>query len=133
AALQRADAVLLVARPDYTSLRHTRRVLDRLDRAGVPQSRVRLVVNRHGQAQELPADEVRSALAIEHLHLIPDDAGTVNGANNTAVPVVLRAPTSKVAQPIRRLAKVLCPAGAAAAPSAPAASRNPLRWLMPFR
>jgi Flp pilus assembly CpaE family ATPase len=119
---------LLVARPDYTSLRHTRRILDQLGHLGLPRQRVRLVINRQGQAKELPAEEVQRTLEVDHCHLIPDDPATVHAASGTGVPLVLKAPSSRAAQAIERLAGTFCPPAAAPAPS-----RNPLRWLMPFR
>jgi pilus assembly protein CpaE len=128
-ALRGADAILLVFRLDFTSLRNTRRVLDYLTQLDVPADRVRLVTNRYGQAKELPADEAEQALGLKIAHFIPDDPKTVNGANNTGVPAVLKAPATKVAQSIAQLARGLKPA-------APAKSANGLArgvsWLTSF-
>jgi pilus assembly protein CpaE len=127
-ALRETDAILLVARPDYTSLRHTRRILDQLGHLGLPRQRVQLVINRHGQAKELPAEEVQRTLEVDHCHLIPDDPAAVHAASGTGVPLVIKTPSSRTAQAIERLGKTFCPP----VPT-PTASRNPLRWLMPFR
>jgi pilus assembly protein CpaE len=128
-ALRGADAILLVFRLDFTSLRNTRRVLDYLNQLDVPADRVRLVTNRYGQAKELPAEEAEQALGLKIAYFIPDDPKTVNGANNTGVPAVLKAPATKVAQSIVQLARGLKPA-------APGKSANGLArgvsWLTSF-
>jgi pilus assembly protein CpaE len=133
-ALRQADTILLTARLDFTSLRNTRRILDHLGQLNIPRERVNVVVNRHGQAKELPKEEVEETLRLKLTHLIPEDSAAVNGANNTGVPVVLKAPSSRAAQAIVRLGKSLVPASAPAAPLVASPSKSKmLRWLAPFR
>ena len=132
-ALRQADTVLLVARLDYTSLRSARRILDHLGQMSIPRERVRVVVNRHGQAKELPKQEVEESLRIKLTHFIPEDPGPVNGANNTGVPVVLKAPSSKAARSIVRLGKSLLTANPPLPKLASPSKSAVLRWLAPFR
>ena len=133
-ALRQADTILLVVRLDFTSLRSTRRILDYLGQMSISKDRVQLVVNRHGQAKELPVEEAEQALQVKLIHLIPDDPSSVNAANNTGVPVVLKAPTSKAAQAIVRLGKSLLPASAAQTPRPISSPKSGvMRWLSPFR
>ncbi len=89
-ALRQADMILLVARLDFTSLRHTRRILDHLDQMSIPKQRVQIVVNGYGQAKELPKGEVEESLNLKIAHFIPEDPALVNAANNTGVPLVQR-------------------------------------------
>jgi pilus assembly protein CpaE len=103
-ALRQADAVLVVARLDFTSLRNVRRIVDHLRDEGIERSRLQIVINRHGQPNELPPEEAEEALGGKPAHLIPDDPKTVNGANNTGIPLVLKSPTTKVAKAITQLA-----------------------------
>jgi pilus assembly protein CpaE len=105
--LRQAEAIFLVFRLDFTALRNTRRILDYLRQIEVPADRVRLVINRHGQASELPHSEAQEALGCKIAHFIPDDPKTINGANNTGVPVVVKAPTTKVALSLGQLAAAL--------------------------
>jgi pilus assembly protein CpaE len=128
-ALRQADRVLLVARLDFTSLRNTRRLLDHLSRLDIPLGRVQLVINRHGQAKELPAGEVEPIIGLPISHLLPDDPRTVNGANNAGVPLVLKSPACKLAQCITGLGKSLLPTNAPARPPKP---RSGFRWLTTF-
>jgi pilus assembly protein CpaE len=103
-ALRLADLVLLVLRLDFASLRTARRVLEHLERLGLDQDRVRLVVNRYGQPKEVPAAKAEEALGIKIAHFIPDDPKTVNRANNNGVPVVIESPSAKVARCVAKLA-----------------------------
>jgi len=131
-ALRLADAILLTARLDFTSLRNTRRLLDHLGQLDIPRERVSVVISRHGQAKELPKAEVEQTLSLKLTHLIPEDAAAVNGANNTGTPVVLKSPSSRAAQAIVRLGKSLLPAAPAAAATPSPSKSKMLRWLAPF-
>jgi pilus assembly protein CpaE len=102
-ALRQATAILLVFRLDFTSLRHARRILEHLQELEIAQ--VQAVVSRYGRPNELPVEEAESALGQKLTHFIPEDAKTVNAANNTGVPVVLRSPNAKVSLAIARVAR----------------------------
>jgi pilus assembly protein CpaE len=130
-ALRQSEIVLLVFRLDFTSLRNTCRILEYLEQVEGVRERVRLVINRYGQAKELPASEAEEALGLKVSHFIPEDARTINGANNTGVPAVLKTPSTKVAQSIVQLAQTLRPAPPAA-PPIKSPSRNGTAWLPSF-
>lgn len=66
---------------------------------------MKLAINRYGQPNELPAAEAEEALGGKLAYYIPDDPKTVNGANNTGIPAVLKAPTAKVTQAIVQMAR----------------------------
>jgi pilus assembly protein CpaE len=102
--LRQADIILLVLRLDFTCLRNTQRVFEYLDQLGVDRGRVRVVVNRYGQAKEVPAGKAEEALGVKVHHYVPDDTKTVNRANNSGVPVVLESPSAKVAKSLTALA-----------------------------
>jgi pilus assembly protein CpaE len=104
AVLRAADLVLLVFRLDFTSLKHTQRVLDHLRDAGVSADRIKVVVNRHGQPKEVPAAKAEAALGRRIHHFVPEEAATVNRANNNGVPVVLESPSAKVSRSLAKLA-----------------------------
>ncbi len=125
-ALCQADTVLLVFRPDFTSLRNMRRLLDHFDQLGVPPARLQLVLNRCGQAKELPAEEVEQGLGTRVAHQVPDDPKTVNGANNAGIPAVLKASSARVSQVIVELARSINPTAEVARPTAP---RRSASWL----
>ncbi len=108
--LRQADAVLLVFRLDFTSLRNVRRTLEYLDLLEIAPDKVLLVVNRHGQAQEVASGKAEEALGRKISHYIPEDSKSINRANNHGVPVVIEAPTAKVSRSIAQLAAMIQPA-----------------------
>jgi pilus assembly protein CpaE len=66
---------------------------------------VRLVANRHGQPNELPVAEAEEALAGKLSYFVPEDAWTVNGANNTGIPAVLKSPSAKLSLAFAKVAR----------------------------
>jgi len=105
--LRQADVILMVLRLDFASLRNVRRTLEYLDGSGIARDKVRLVVNRSGQSQEVPRAKAEEALGMKISHLVPEDAKVVNRSNNQGVPVVIAAPSSKVARSLIQLAKTV--------------------------
>jgi Flp pilus assembly CpaE family ATPase len=106
-ALRQADVILLVVRLDFICLRNDRRTLDYLTDLGVIAERVRLVVNRHGQAKEVPAAKAEQALGGKFSHYLPEDAATVNSANNNGIPAVFKSPTARFSRGMTQLAASL--------------------------
>jgi pilus assembly protein CpaE len=102
--LRQADIILLVTRLDFASLRNARRALDYFRDSGIDLERVRLIVNRHGQPQEVPASMAVEALGIKIFHFVPEDAKAVNRSNKNGVPVVLGAPSAKASRSVTKLA-----------------------------
>lgn len=101
--LRQADAVLVVLRPDFTSLRNAARFLKHLDTLGIARDRIQVVANRVGQAGEVSLAKVEEALKIRVIGSIPDEPKVVQRACNNGVPVVLAAPSSKVAKCLVKL------------------------------
>ncbi len=130
--LRQADFILLVFRLDFTSLRSTRRILDYLEQAGIGGERIRLVINRYGQAKELPLSQAEEALGRKITHVIPEDPKTVNAANNAGEPAVLRSPSSKVANSLVQLAGSLIRPDAAKPSSVLQAVKSVNGWLAVF-
>ena len=104
-ALLASDLVLLVLRLDFTSLRNTRQTLDHLERLGLMRDKVRLVVNRYGQPKEMRLAQAEEALGLKVFSYIPDEAYTINRANNNGTPAVLESPKTKVARALMDLAQ----------------------------
>jgi pilus assembly protein CpaE len=102
--IRQADVILLVFRLEFAALRNVRRTLEYLETLGISRDRVRLVVNRYGQPKEVPAAKAEESLGIKIAHYVPDDPKSINRANNNGVPVVLEAPSCKVARSMAQLA-----------------------------
>ena len=131
AALRLADVLLVVLRLDFNSLRNAHRALEHLNRLGLAGDRVRLVVNRAGMALEVARAKAEEALGGPIAHLIPDDVKAVIRANNNGVPVVIEAPSSKVAKSLVKLAESLHePEPAAVATHRGGAPSGPAFWRL---
>jgi pilus assembly protein CpaE len=131
-ALRQANIILLVFRLDFTSLRSTRRILDCLEQAGIGGNRVQLVINRYGQAKELPLSQAEEALGCKIAHIVPDDPRTINAANNAGEPAVFRSPSTKVSQSIVQLANSLTKSESGKSSSVRQAVRSVNGWLAVF-
>jgi pilus assembly protein CpaE len=107
AVMLQADVILLVMRPDFISLRNTRRTLDFLQEFGFSRDRVQIVVNRSGQPGEIAVAQAEESLGMKILHCLPDDPKTVNRAINNGIPVVLQSPTAKISRALVELATSL--------------------------
>jgi pilus assembly protein CpaE len=103
-AIRQADTILVILRLDFASLRNTQRTLEHLAQKGIGPERVRVVVNRYGQPKEVPVAKAEEALSVKVFHYIPEDARTINRANNNGVPAVLEYPSAKVCKSIIGLA-----------------------------
>ena len=105
--LRQADQVLVPFRLDFASLRNVRRTLEHLDGLDISADKVLLVVNRYGQACEVPAAKAEEALGRKIAHYIPEDAKAVNRANNHGIPVVIESPSARVSKSLIQLAMMI--------------------------
>lgn len=109
AALQLATSILIVARPDFTSLRNARRIVEHLTAIDVAPTIARVVVNRDGQEGELTRIEAEDALGGKYQWTVPDDPAHFNASNNTGMPLVVKYPKSTAAAAILAIAGVGAP------------------------
>jgi pilus assembly protein CpaE len=105
-ALRQADLILVPFRLDFASLRNVRRALEQLEKLDIKADKILLVVNRYGQAHEVPPGKAEEALGRKVAHYIPEDTRAVNRANNHGIPVVIEAPSSRVSKSLVQLAMV---------------------------
>ena len=103
--LKAFDQILVVTRLDFLALVRTRRHLTFLEQCGIPQDKVRLVANRHGQPREVPLDKAQEALRTRINYFVPDDPRTVNASVNVGVPFVIEAAATKTAGMVKLIAK----------------------------
>ena len=105
--LQQSDVIGLVLRLDFVSLRNARTTLEFLQQNGVSRDKVRIVANRWGEPNQLTAAQVEESLGLKIVEFIPEDARTVNRANNSGIPLVLQSPSTKIARRLTDLAVTL--------------------------
>jgi pilus assembly protein CpaE len=86
-ALQRSDAILLVANPDVPCLRNLQRLIDAVKAAGVAGERLRIVLNRASEFGVLSTAQIERVLGLTIAHSVTSDYRTVASAVNSGVPV----------------------------------------------
>jgi pilus assembly protein CpaE len=107
AALDQSDEIVLVLTLDIPAIRSTQRALETFDRLGYPRKKVRIVVNRWSKQIDLDLQQVEKFLGEPVTAFIPSDYQIAVTSINLGQPLVLSDSSSKIAQEIRRLAKVI--------------------------
>jgi pilus assembly protein CpaE len=104
AALDRSDLVLLVSEPTVLGLKALRRMLDLCEGLGHGQDKIKVVINRFGAKQCVPAREVEKVINAQPLAYLPNDSATLMQAANTGVPAPRDWPRSKWCKEVAKLA-----------------------------
>lgn len=130
--MQLADAVLVVLRLDFVSLRDTRRLLEAMLEFGISADSIQLVANRCDVTHDLSTVKAQAALGRPLRHVLPDDPQAALVSFNTGRPAALDSSNSRLAKALVKLTDDVLtqfpPAGgwAAAAPEAAAARAGAL-------
>jgi pilus assembly protein CpaE len=103
-AVWQSDAMLLVLRLDYTSVRNAKRTIQHLQQEGIDANRLQLIANRVGERGQLSIAEAEQALERDIFDQIPSEPPRMNAAVNAGVPVVLHRPRSRVARRLTAIA-----------------------------
>ncbi|MBS0204979.1 MAG: hypothetical protein JSS49_18895 [Planctomycetes bacterium] len=110
--LAQCERIVIPLRLDFTSLRRTKRMLERLEKAQIPLENVLAVANRCGEARQFRIESVEQLLEVSVAHQIPDAPQAVNESVNLGSPIVTTAPRSRVGASIMDVVnKVLNPLG----------------------
>jgi Flp pilus assembly CpaE family ATPase len=112
AALEPADALLLVTTDSEQSLELTKQDLRMLGWWGFPRDRIRLVVNATNEATIMNSKGIEQVLGREVFASVSYDRA-ISSATELGTPLVVAHPDSKAADSIRRLAHLLTAATAA--------------------
>jgi pilus assembly protein CpaE len=107
AALDMADAILLVMSLDIPGIRSTKRALGVLERLGYPRARIHVVVNRWTKNIDVELQKVESHLGDQFLGLVPNDYRKVIDSINLGRPHVHMDPSSRITTEIKRIASSL--------------------------
>lgn len=103
------DCILLVTRLEFTVMRNAQRALSELRKAGVAPQKLKIVVNRIGQPNELPLSKARETLREEVVCELADDVAAVQDSSMAGDPVVCRHPQSRLSRGFHALARSLHP------------------------
>ncbi len=89
AALYAADSIFLVTNPDVPSVRNAQRLVERVRQLGASTERIRIVLNRHSDAQMIGPKQIETALGYSIDQMFSSDYKTVSSALNSGVPLAL--------------------------------------------
>ncbi len=104
--LEECDEIVLVAGMDVPNIKNVKLGLNTLRLLNLPQSKVKLVLNRANSKVKIDVSEVERALGLKADTLVPSDI-TVPQSINKGVPAVIDAPKSGVARSMEALAALL--------------------------
>jgi pilus assembly protein CpaE len=116
--IEASDDILVVAGMEIPNLKNTKLGLQTLQRLGVAESKLRLLVNRSNSKVQLDVKEVERTLGLKAEAHIPSDI-VVPQSVNRGVAVVLDAPRAEVSRALASVADFLSPQ-----PAAPAAKKS---------
>ncbi|MBE7705927.1 MAG: response regulator [Cyanobacteria bacterium SIG30] len=106
-ALDNSDLIMLVSTINVPSVRNCQRCLDLFNQLGYPKDKVKLIVNRYMENDEIKADEFENALKHNIYFKIPNNYFTIIASINKGVPVSDINPASNIALSFRELASIL--------------------------
>jgi pilus assembly protein CpaE len=86
-AIDRADAVYLIAAPELPSIRNLVRYLEHLKRFDCPQEKTRIVINRYDKRSAIREDQIQKTIRMPISFLVPNSYAEVIGAINSGMPV----------------------------------------------
>jgi pilus assembly protein CpaE len=103
-ALDKAQLILFVAEMNIPGIKSAHRALESFERLGIPQHKVRFVINRYVPNKLLTLESVEKTLGLKAFWTLPNDYPTAVGALNQGVPILQSKPKSKLAKGYRGLA-----------------------------
>lgn len=107
AALDQSDEIVLVLTLDIPAIRSTQRALEIFDRLGYPRKKIRIVVNRWSKQIDLDLRQVEKFLGEPVIGFVPSDYQMAVTSINLGQPLVQSEPNCKIAQEIRRIARII--------------------------
>jgi pilus assembly protein CpaE len=100
-AIDRADAVFLVAAPELASIRNLVRYLEHLKRFNWPKEKTRIVINRYDKRSSIREDQIEKTIRMPISFVVPNSYAEVVNAINTGTPISINART-ELAGTLRR-------------------------------
>jgi pilus assembly protein CpaE len=107
AALDPADAVLLLVSQDIPTLKNARRCLDLFSKLAYEPAKIKLIVNRYHKRHKITLEAIEENLHHPVSEVVQNDYETVSGAINRGVLVNAASPNAKVTGDFERLAPLV--------------------------
>jgi pilus assembly protein CpaE len=105
-AIDRADAVFLVAAPELPSIRNLVRYLEHLKRFNCPKEKTRVVINRYDKRAAIRDDQIEKTIRMPISFVVPNSYAEVINAVNNGTPISSTA-KSELAVTIRKWMETL--------------------------
>jgi pilus assembly protein CpaE len=86
-AIDRADAVYLIAAPELPSIRNLLRYLEHLKDFNCPQEKTRVVINRYDKRAAIREDQIEKTIRMPISFLVPNSYAEVIDAINIGMPI----------------------------------------------
>ncbi len=106
-ALDNSDLVLLVSTINIPAVRNCQRCLDLFETLEYPKDKIKLVINRYIENDDIKAEDFEGALQHNIYFKIPNDYFTSINSVNKGVPISDINPNSNIAQSYKELASLL--------------------------
>jgi pilus assembly protein CpaE len=105
-AVDRADAVFLIAAPELPSIRNLVRYLEHLKRFNCPREKTRIVINRYDKRATIRDDQIEKTIKMPISFLVPNSYAEVISAVNSGTPIPFTA-RAELAETFRRWIETL--------------------------
>lgn len=102
--LDLSDDILLVSMVNLPSIRNCQRCMDLFHRLEYKPDKIKLVLNRHFEGDEITADDVEDALGRDIFWKLPNDYFNVMSSINKGIPISAVAPDSQINESFAKLA-----------------------------
>jgi pilus assembly protein CpaE len=106
-ALDNSDLILLITIVNLPAIRNCQRCMDLFERLGYEKNKIKIILNRYMENDEIKAEDAEDVLGQEAYWKIPNNYFTIMSAINKGVPVSKINPESNVSQSYRELAAML--------------------------
>jgi pilus assembly protein CpaE len=120
-----AETIYLVANPDIASVRNAHRMVDRFEQLGAGKDRVRVLLNRMSDQNQIGPKQIESTLGHSLHMMFPSDYNVVSAAMNSGVPLTMTNHSDLAARFERFTRQIINP-------QAPAPADEPARERAPF-
>jgi pilus assembly protein CpaE len=106
-ALDNSDMILLITIVNLPAVRNCQRCLDLFERLGYEKDKIKIVINRYMENDEIKVDDVEDVLDQEIFWKVPNNYFTIMSAINKGIPVKEVNAESNVSQSYKELAAML--------------------------
>ena len=114
----RADNILLVTQQSLPHIQDSARQIQLLtSEIGISRKRISVIVNRWSKNAEIQADDIKKALRVNELFIVPNDYKTANESINAGIPVAEISKTAALTKGIRKLQVIVADPASTPEPS----------------